>query len=267
MLHADIISRYRAFLLDVDGVLIRGAAPLPGTADALATLRARGSTLLLTNNSSRTRAQSAERLRGFGFQVESDDVMTTSRIAALYLREECQRVRFWPLGEEGLIAELEAEGHLRVAAPEEADWVVAGIDRQLSYDRLAEALVALRAGAKLLATNTDPTFPVPGGVLPGAGAIVGALQGMGFPVDVNVGKPSAYAYRIALNQLGSCTQDVLMIGDRLETDIDGGRQAGLDTALVLTGVTDRKVARASGIRPTWVAESLPALVAGDVEPG
>ena len=263
----DIVSRYAAFLLDVDGVLVRGAHAIPGAADALETLRAHGPVLLLTNNSSRSREQSAERLSRLGLPITPKDVMPTSRIAALYLREEAGPVRFWPVGEEGLIAELEAEGHSRATAPEEADWVVAGIDRALSYDRLAEALRALRSGAKLLATNIDATFPVPGGVLPGAGAIIGALRGMGYPPDAAVGKPSAYAYRMALARLGANPADVLMVGDRLETDIEGGRNAGLDTALLLTGVTDRTIARQSAIKPTWIAESLAALAAGDVESG
>jgi len=261
----DVISRYDAFLLDVDGVLIRGSRVLDGSPNALASLRRQGRVLLLTNNSSRTRANLAERLTDLGISISSEDVLPTSRIAALYLRQEAGTVQFWPLGEEGLVAELEMEGHRLAPSPADADWVVAGIDRQMTYGSLSNALDALRNGAKLLATNTDPTFPVPGGVRPGAGALVGALRGMGFEPHAEVGKPSAYAYRVALEILGVPAERALMVGDRLETDIEGGRRAGLDTALLLTGVSDRAIAAQSPIQPTWIAESLAALVLGDAE--
>ena len=259
------ILGYRAFLLDIDGVLIRGAEVLDEAIEAVATLRTHGGVILLTNNSSRSRVQVAEKLSSLGLPISPQDVLPTSSIAADFLKREAGSVTFWPLGEDGLAHELETAGHRRAERPIDAEWVVAGIDRHLTYDKLAAALLALDSGARLLATNLDSTFPVADGIRPGAGAIIGALQGMGFEPEAVVGKPSPIAYEAALNALGEGSQPALMIGDRLETDILGGRNAGMDTALVLTGVTDRDILERSSIRPTWIATSLASLVTGEAE--
>jgi len=260
------LDRYRAFLLDIDGVLVRGAAPLSGAVRAVRSLQERGRCLFLTNNSSRSRSGLSERLAGLGFSADVDDVVPSSYIAARHLATVAGQVTYWLIGEDGLGEELRHAGHRPADRPEDADWVVAGIDRAISYERLGGALRALRSGARLLGTNIDPTFPGSEGLLPGAGAIVGALKGMGFPAEAVVGKPSPIAFRVALERLDVDPASILMIGDRLETDILGGAEAGLDTALVLTGVAAREDA-SSAIRPTWISESLAALVAGEVVSG
>ena len=148
--------------------------------------------------------------------------------------------------------------------PDAADALVVGMDRDLTYDKLASALVALRRGARFIATNEDETFPTPNGPLPGAGAMVGALRGMGFVPDVVIGKPSPIAFRMALDAFDLSAKRVVMIGDRLETDILGAHAAGLDTALVLSGISSCEDIGRHGIRPTWIADDLAALVRGDV---
>lgn len=262
MTKLDLLGRYDAFLLDIDGVLVRGSEALDGAVLGHRRLQEQGRTILLTNNSSRTRKDLADRLTGLGFTVDPEDVVPSSFVAARHLGSDGKTVTFWTVGEAGLEAELRLAGHRPSKRPEDAEWLVAGIDRSMNYAILADALRALSAGARLLATNTDPTLPVPDGLRPGAGAIIGALAGMGFRPEVVVGKPSPIAFRAALDLLDGDSTSVLMIGDRLETDIAGGNEAGLDTALVLTGVTDGAMADESEIRPTWIAESLSALVAG-----
>ena len=251
---------YEAFLVDIDGVLVRGTTPIEGASRGLEALRQRGRCLFLTNNSSRSRHRLSERLASLGFGTTPDDVVPSSYIAAQHLLALEGEISFWLLAEE-----LRLAGHRACTRPEEADWVVAGIDRHVSYDRLADALRALRSGARLLATNDDPTFPAVDGPLPGAGAIVGALAGMGFPAEIVVGKPSPIAFRVALERLDVDPASVLMIGDRLETDIRGAASAGLASALVLTGVTDRSQLADGDARPTWIAESLSDLAAGHAE--
>jgi len=256
------IEGYQGFLLDIDGVLVRGSEPIPGAADALNRLRRLGRTLLLTNNSTRSRADHARRLASLGFPVEAGDIIPSSYIAARYLARRFGEVSVWPIGEDGLIEELTAAGHRIAQLPEEAEWVVVGMDRGFDYETIASALRALRAGARLLATNTDATFPTPDGLLPGAGAMVGALVGMGFRAEVVVGKPSPIAYETALELIDAPLDRILMVGDRLETDIAGALEAGLDTAYVLTGVGKLSDIERIGPSPKWVAAGLADLVAG-----
>lgn len=258
-----LIDAYDAFLLDVDGVLVRDSEPISGAAVALAALNEAGCVLLLTNNSTRSRGQHAKRLNRLGFDVRADQVLSSSYLVAEYLRDAHGMVSVWVIGEDGLRGELLAAGHRLAARPEAADAVVVGMDRGISYRVLADGLRALRSGARFIATNEDGTFPTPGGVQPGAGAMVGALRGMGFSPNAVIGKPSPIALHMALRGLTVAPERVVVIGDRLETDILGGRDAGLDTALVLSGISTREEIDRSGIRPTWIAEDLAALVRGD----
>lgn len=262
MMQTCYLNQYKAFLLDIDGVLVHDGEPIPGAAAAVERLQRSGPVLLFTNNSTRTRDTIAARLQRSGFPVEPEMVMTSAQIAACYLHETVGLCNLWPLGEEGLTAELCLAGHW-LASPGEAAWVVVGMDRQITYAKLADALCALHTGARLLATNNDATFPSPSGLQPGAGAIVGALAGMGYPPDVIVGKPSPIAYRIALDKIGHSPEEILMIGDRLETDILGANCAGTDSALLLSGVSSRADITKLGIIPTLIAPDLAALVRGE----
>lgn len=256
-----ILERYTAFILDVDGVLVKGSEPIPGAREALRRLKEHGRVVLLTNNSTRSRDQTARRLSRLGFDVSPEEVVTSSYVAARYLREEFGPRKVWVIGEAGLSEELAAAGHPLVP-PEDAEWIVAGMDRNLTYEKLAQALTGLLSGARFLATNRDATFPTPEGLLPGAGAVVGAIEGMGFPPEQVVGKPSAIAFRIAMEVAEAEPERALMVGDRLETDVLGAQRAGLATALVLTGVSRLEDVRRLGIVPSWVAEDLPALARG-----
>ncbi len=257
--HAKL-ENYRAFLVDLDGVLIRSSEVIPGAAEALLKLKEIGRVVLLSNNSTRSRRTFAEGLERTGFAVEPEMIVNSAYVVAQYLLERHGPSRVFVLGEEGLLDELEQAGHLLVS-PEEAQFLVAGLDRHFTYDKLTGALQALLGGARCIATNDDPTFPVPGGQIPGAGAIVGALAGMGFPPQEIVGKPSAIAFEIALKAAGvSDPGECLVIGDRLETDIAGAARMEMDSVLVLTGVTNSKELEQSEIQPTWIAESLADLV-------
>lgn len=259
------LDPYRGFLLDLDGVLVRGRSVLPGAADALVALRRRGPVALLTNNSTQSRLTAARKLSERGLPVSAEEVIPSCYVAAHHLREEIGAVRFWYLGEEGIATEMALAGHRHVE-PAQAEWVVVGMDRALTYDKLSHALQALLAGARLLATNRDPTYPTETGLIPGAGAVVGALEGMGFPPELVVGKPSPIAYRVALTALGIGPAEALMIGDRLETDILGAQGVGMDTALVLSGISTGEDIARTGIQPTWVAPDLSTLVRGKVLP-
>ena len=261
-----VLERYGAFLVDVDGVLTRGRDALPGAVEAFAALQARGRALVLTNNSTRSRRELAEHLGRLGFAVSPDDILGSAFLAARYLARHYGPVDVWVLGEDGVRNEMLLAGHRLAVRPEDATWVVAGMDRDVTYAKLAQALRALVGGAKILATNEDATFPTADGLVPGAGAIVGALRGMGFAAQHVVGKPSPAAFEVALDVLGLPASRVLMIGDRLDTDIVGAQAAGLDSVLVLSGVDSLDDVDRTGVRPTWVAASFADLCAGRGEP-
>jgi len=263
MTQSDVLNRYRAFLLDIDGVLVRGGEPISGAAEAVEALQARGQCLLLSNNSSRSRVGVAERLEGLGFTFEPEAIVPSSYVVARWLLETEGTSPVWTIGEDGLRVELELAGH-RIVSPDEAEWLVIGICWDFNYAMLAEALAFLLNGGRYIATNTDATFPTPEGPKPGAGAVVGAIQGMGFQPHAVIGKPSPIAYRIALEQINAAKEAVLTIGDRLETDILGARDSGIDSALVLTGISSKEDVERQGIHPTWIAEDLLALARGEL---
>ncbi|RLE96764.1 MAG: HAD family hydrolase [Thermoprotei archaeon] len=231
--------RFRAFLLDCDGVLWLGGRPLHSAVRAVAALREAGRAVLyVTNNSTRSRRGYVERLRRMGFSAEVGEVFCSSYVTARYLEGRAERV--FVVGEAGLVEELAARGLevLGLDPDERADCVVVGLDRGLTYEKLAVALGHLRRGALFVATNRDSTLPSEAGELPGAGAIVAALEeAAGRRVDVEVGKPSPLIFEAALEEWGLNRDEVLVVGDRLDTDVEGARRAGLTSALVLTGVT------------------------------
>lgn len=250
---------FKAFLVDVDGVLVKGGEPIPGAREALAELKRLGTVVILTNNSTRSRARTADLLQALNFPIAPEEVVTSSYIAARWLLDRAGPSRVWTIGEEGLSEELELAGHTLVP-PQEAEWIVVGMDRSLTYAKLADALRALLSGARLLATNRDGTFPTPQGLLPGAGAVVGAIEGMGFFPEAVVGKPSPVAFEIALKVAGAAAGEALMIGDRWETDIQGAKRAGLATALVFSGVSSPAELPRYDPPPDLVAEDIGSLV-------
>ena len=260
----EALDKYGAFILDIDGVLTRGGVAISGSVEGVANLRKLGRVSLLTNNSSRSRRGVSEYLNAAGFEFQPEEIVTSSYIISRYLLEAHGQVKVWTIGEAGLDEELEHAGH-RVGQSSQADWLVTGICWDLRYGMLAEALQVLNDGGRYVATNTDGTFPMPGGPKPGAGAIVGAISAMGYPPEMVVGKPSSIAYDTVLEGLDGQRGDVLMVGDRLETDILGANRAGLDSALVLTGISVPADIDRTGVRPTIVTDNLLSLSRGELK--
>lgn len=256
------LKSYEAFFVDVDGVLVHDTQPIPGAAEALRMMQDTGRVVILTNNSTRSRAQHAEHLSSLGFDIQSNDVVCSSFVIAEYLKTTVGITSVWPIGEEGLTEELLASGHQIASDPKLAQWVATGMDRCFDYQKMAHGLHALTAGAHWAATNEDGTYPIPEGLMPGAGAIVGALRGMGFTPDTIVGKPESPIFDVAKKRVSA--NKILMIGDRLGTDILGGIRNGLDTLFVLTGISSPSEMDQLDIHPTWVAPSLSAMCTGNV---
>lgn len=265
--HMALLQNINAFIIDMDGVLYRGEAAIPGAAGFLALLREQGKKfLLLTNNSTRTPAQYVEKLARMGIQVDQGHIFTSAQATALYLRQVARPgSRVYLVGMDGIREALLAEG-FTLTDGTDVDFVVVGMDTTVTYEKLKKATLAIRAGARFIATNPDRTLPTEEGIVPGAGSILAAIETATGVKPTIVGKPQKPIFDIALKRLGSRPEETAVIGDRLETDILGGIRSGLKTILVLSGVTTREdlAGDPTGrsrpeIKPHWVFESVKEL--------
>ncbi|GAA4887631.1 HAD-IIA family hydrolase [Serinicoccus chungangensis] len=261
-------------LCDLDGVVYRGEQACPGAVEGLQRVRDAGiDVLFMTNNASRTPATVARHLVDLGVRADEGEVLTASQVAAEVLAEEHPELRgslpVLAVGGEGVAQALRDAGFAVVAPDEvaaaaerggtpELGAVVQGYGPDLGVTDLTEATYAVRAGLPWIATNDDATLPTARGLAPGNGSLVAAVAHATGQRPRVVGKPHRPAYDVGLRRLGHPRGQTLMVGDRLETDIAGARAAGLPSALVLTGVSDRAEAEAAPDtqRPDHVAGTL-----------
>jgi glycerol 3-phosphatase-2 len=248
-------------LLDLDGVVYLGPDPIPGVPDALAAARKAGMRLgFVTNNASRTPEEVARHLSDLGVPAEPGDVITSAQAAASVVATRWgQGARVLPVGGPGVAAALTEAGLAVVhGADERPDAVVQGYGRDVGWVHLAEAVVAVRNGARHVATNTDSTIPSPRGPLPGNGALVGVVTAVTGQEPLVTGKPDPAMHAECVRRTQA--RRPLVVGDRLDTDIEGARRAGAPSLLVLTGITDPGTLLAAG--PQWRPELLSADVGG-----
>jgi 4-nitrophenyl phosphatase len=249
----------RAAVIDMDGVLWEGDRPLPGLIEFFAALRKRQIRFVLaTNNASRTPEQYIEKLARMGVSVTVAEIFTSALATALYLRERSPGGgRIFAIGEDGVRRALAEAGFTLCELYQNgASYVVVGMDRGLSWDKLATATLNIRAGASFVGTNPDLTLPTEHGITHGNGAILAALQAATGIAPVVIGKPEPTMYQQALRRLQSDPALTVGIGDRLETDILGAVRAGLPSVLVLSGVSRRADLDTIDYRPTWVLENI-----------
>jgi NagD protein len=227
------------FLLDMDGVIYRGSRLIDGAAEFIELLRRRGIPFLfLTNNSQRTRRDVAHKLTRMGIAAEADDVFTCGIATARYLAERHPGGTAYVIGENGLTSALFKNNYTVV--DDDADFVVVGEGRTLSFEMIEKGVRLVQKGAKLIATNLDPSCPMEAGIRPGCGAIVSMIEKATGKKAFSVGKPSPVMMRAARKQLGLTTDQTIMVGDTMETDILGGTQMGYKTVLVLSGGTQEE---------------------------
>jgi 4-nitrophenyl phosphatase len=250
----------RGFILDMDGVIYRGAAALPGAVDFLASLRAANVPFLfLTNNATTPPRLVAERLEGMGISADASEVLTSSEATAATLAAEMPGCRVLVVGEVGIREALTDAGLRLTEAYDQADAVVVGMDRTCTYAKLRDAALAIQRGAHFIATNTDRTLPTEIGFIPGAGALVGAVEiATGIAPRV-IGKPSRDLFAFALGRLGTPPDRTAAVGDRPETDIVGGQRAGLRTVAVLSGAGTADEFAALDPPPDWTFQDLEEL--------
>jgi HAD superfamily hydrolase (TIGR01457 family) len=256
---APLSERYDAFLFDLDGVLYRGADPIPGAPEAVAALREAGRGIaFVTNNSARTPAAVAERLVAAGVGAAPEEVVTSAGATAELLAGRGCRSAF-VIGEKGIRSALADAGiELRDGEPERVDAVVVGWDRAADYAKLRTASVLVERGAAFVGTNGDASWPAPDGTMwPGAGALLAAVATTTGAEPEIVGKPNAPLFHAAQIRAGGGRP--LVIGDRLDTDVAGAAALGWDSLLVLTGISRREDLEHAAARPTYVAEDLSIL--------
>ncbi|MHA6794186.1 HAD-IIA family hydrolase [Pseudonocardia bannensis] len=257
----DLLAQHDVLLVDLDGTLYRGQAAVPGAVDALAGAIRRGArTVYVTNNASRRPTEVAAHLAELGFPATEQDVMTSSQAAAAMLAEQLPAGSpVLVVGTEALAEEITGVGLAVTEDPDKAVAVVQGHSPDTGWRKLADATVALRAGAVWVACNVDPTLPTERGPLPGNGSMVAAVRTATGREPQVAGKPAPQLLRAAVVRSGA--QSALVVGDRLDTDIEGGRSVGLPTLLVLTGVSDavEVLAAPPALRPDYLAADLTAL--------
>ena len=245
---------FKGFVIDLDGVVYRGKELISDSNRRIASLKKKSKVLFLTNNSTKTRAEYVEKLRGFGINVDEKEIITSGYAAALYIKENYRNPSVFVIGEEGLKKELGWQGIQ--TGWRECDVVLVGLDRDFNYSKMALALRFIQNGADFIATNTDTTLITESGMLPGAGAIVNAVQTVCGKEPTVIGKPSDIIAKIVLDRLKLNPEEVLLLGDRLETDIAMGNKAGMKTALVLTGYSKREDIEKTKIDPDYVLDKL-----------
>lgn len=253
---------YEAYVFDLDGTVYLGEALLPTAGETIERLRRQGKrTVFLSNNPTRPRAAYAHKLTRLGLPTPAEDVVNSSLVMVDFLQQRMPGARLFVVGEASLCQELAAGGFRLAAEAAGVEAVIASFDRTFDYQKLQIAFDAIGGGARFFATNADRYCPIPGGGQPDAAAMIAAIEACtGTQVEAVVGKPSVYMAQAVLGRLGLPAERCLMTGDRLETDVMMGVNAGMDTALVLTGATDEAAARRSPVRPTYMVRRLAELL-------
>jgi 4-nitrophenyl phosphatase len=261
------LKEFQVFIFDLDGVIYLGNALIPGAKEVLEKLKKQKKIIFyLTNNATQTRAKFAEKLQKMGIPARPEQIVTSAYTTAQILRKNYPKASVYIIGEEGLITELKEAG-FRIVSEEDmetpVDLVVVGLDRDLTYRKLAKALTAIVKGAKFIATNVDPTLPTEQGLLPGAGCMVAALNaaGCGGP-EMVIGKPNPCMIEFILEKSNQLPAASVIIGDRYSTDVQAGINAHISTILVKTGTGSQEIAKISpsGPKPDLILESVANLL-------
>ena len=249
----------RSWLMDMDGVLVREQYAIPGAAEFLSRLEERGTPfMVLTNNSMYTRRDLAARLRRNGLEVPEESIWTSALATATFLEDQRPGGSAFVIGEVGLTTALHESGY--TLTDRDPDYVVLGETRTYSFERITEAIRLIGAGARFIATNPDNIGPSPDGPLPATGSYAALISRATGVAPYFVGKPNPLMMRSALNALDAHSEHTAMIGDRMDTDVVSGLEAGLEAILVLTGVTSRAEAERHPYRPSRIVESVADLV-------
>lgn len=266
--HYDRLRSAKGFVFDMDGVIYLGSQLLPGVNDLLNTFRLRDIPFVLgTNNSTATQRTFVERLKDMGVHVEEAQIQTSTTVTRELLMSDPDLkpdALILCIGQPSIPSILQHGTSFRFVAEDDpvdnVDVVVAGLDFDFTYRKMARAVDAIGHGARFIATNADDRLPTEHGYQPGAGACIAGITVASRVEPIIVGKPEPLMMQKAAAYMGLPVEDVVMVGDRLDTDILAAQRAGMMTALVLTGLTDRAMLVDSEILPDFIFADLPAML-------
>lgn len=255
----DRIRTKKGFICDMDGVIYHGNKLLPGVKEFVNWLKKeKKQFIFLTNSSERTPRELQEKLERLGISVEKNHFYTSALATASFLAQQKPRGSAYIIGEAGLINALYNAGYtMNNVNP---DYVVMGESRSYSYDRIEHAVNLVLKGAKLIGANPDISGPVENGIAPATKALIAPIEIATGKQAYFVGKPNPLMMRIALKRLGMQREDTIIIGDRMDTDIIAGIESEIDTCLVLSGITDRKMMNEFAYRPHYILNGVVDLV-------
>ncbi len=252
-------TRPKNYLIDMDGVLVRGNQPVPGAAEFINRLDARGARfLILTNNSIYTPQDLQLRLQRIGLNIPDGHIYTSAMATARFLQAQNPGGTAYAVGEAGLTTALHEAGYL--LTDHNPDYVVLGETTTYSFERITRAVRLVADGARFIATNRDVSGPGDGGLTPATGAVAALIETATGIKPYYIGKPNPLMMRTALNTIDAHSEESVMVGDNMDTDIIAGMEAGMDTLLVLTGVTTREIVTRYPYRPTSIEESVADIV-------
>lgn len=247
--------KYKGYLIDLDGTMYKGTEKIEEAGQFVQKLNELNIPyLFVTNNSSRTPKQVAEKLVSFDIPATEEQVFTTSMATANYIAEQKKDASVYVIGEEGIKQAIEEKGLM--FGQEDADFVVVGIDRDITYEKFAVGAIAIRQGAQFVSTNGDIAIPTERGLLPGNGSLTSVLTVTTTVKPTFIGKPESIIMEQAMRVIGTDLSETLMVGDNYDTDIMAGMNAGMDTLLVHTGVTTKELLQKYDKQPTYVIDSL-----------
>ena len=247
------------FIIDMDGVLVKGNKIIPGADDFINKLREQNRKfLLLTNNPTYTPGDLSHRLQSIGINIKEDQIFTSALATAAFLHRQRPDGKAFVLGESGLTEAIHNIGY--IITDLQPDYVVVGETKAYDYQMIKKAIRLIHdSGARFIATNPDSSGPSEGGIVPACGAMAALIQKASGVEPFFVGKPNALMMRTALNYLNAHSENTIMIGDRMDTDVVAGVTSGMDTILVLSGVTKAENIRKFPYLPTYVRDSVAAI--------
>lgn len=250
-----MMNRYKAYCLDLDGTVYRGTEVVPEAAVFIRKLQDKGiEPFYVTNNASMTQEQLKKKLMGFGVLAREENIISSAVAAAKYIKRWYPDKTVYMIGSDGVEQALAQEGIQRV--PKDADIVLMGMDRDINYEKLAQACLEVRKGAVFLSTNKDLAFPSERGFLPGNGAFTKLVSASADVNPIFIGKPEKHMLETIMHDFGLQKEEMVMVGDNYDTDIMAGLALGIDTIHVNTGVTPMEEVLSKEIQPTHVLENL-----------
>lgn len=252
-------ERPKNYLIDMDGVLVRGNVPIPGAPEFIQRLIDRNARfLILTNNSIYTPRDLQLRLQRTGLDVPDDHIYTSALATAKFLHAQRPGGTAYVIGESGLTTALHEVGYL--LTEHDPDYVVLGETTSYSFERITQAVRLILNGARFIATNRDVNGPTDTGIVPATGAVAALITSATGVKPLFIGKPNPLMMRTALNTIDAHSEESVMVGDRMDTDVAAGTESGMETILVLTGVTTRDEAERFPYRPTRIVESVAEIM-------